>query len=61
MRYNQKYPWDDLKKPGDSFITETAISVVVQKNIISFAKRRKSGYSVTTKRLPDGRVQVWRK
>ena len=54
------YPWNELKKVGDSFITKDPITKSQQYWLSNYAKRRKGGYKVTTKRLPDDRVQVWR-
>ena len=60
MANTTKYQWDDLKKSGDSFITKEPITKSQQYWLSNYAKRRKGGYKVTTKRLPDDRVQVWR-
>ena len=55
------YPWEKLKKSGDSFIADdySKITQPIRAYICNSAKQR--GFSVTYKVLPDGRTQVWRK
>ena len=53
-----KYPWNDLKKSGDTFETEKPVTKFVRANITNYAKRK--GYKVVTRFLDDGRLKVWR-
>ena len=55
------YPWEKLKKSGDSFIADdySEMNQCKRRNISNTAKRL--GFSITYKILPDGRTQVWRR
>lgn len=59
-----KYPWDELRKAGDSFIMEdhtTKVSSFMRANMSNYPKHdERYGYSVTVVKQPDGKTKVTR-
>ena len=56
---NKVYPWEKLMKKGDTFVTDKPVSKHTQSYFANHC-RENLGFTVVTKRFPDGTVQVWR-
>ena len=61
MEPAQKYPWESLKKSGDSFIASDYSEITRGKKQYLSNKAKEYGYKVGVFTYPDGRTIVYRK